>query len=53
LFFKGPALSKALAEIVEKRPSDPIEFLANYLYKYADNKRHEKKVRLSSLNYRI
>lgn len=36
----GPALSKGLAEIVEKRPVDPVEYLAHYLYKFVEN-RHE------------
>jgi hypothetical protein len=40
----GPALSGALSEIVERRPFDPIEYLANYLYKYAENKKNERKV---------
>lgn len=39
----GPALSGALSEIVERRPFDPIEYLANYLYKYSENKKNERK----------
>lgn len=33
----GPALKQGLAEIVEKRPADPVEYLANFLLKYAEN----------------
>lgn len=39
---KGPALKQALAEIVEKRPADPVEYLANFLLKYSENKRQEE-----------
>ena len=52
LNLKGPALTKALAEIVQKRPADPVEYLANYLHKYVKNqeqmakdKENEKVVR--------
>lgn len=38
----GPALKQALAEIVEKRPADPVEYLANFLLKYSENKRLEE-----------
>lgn len=34
---KGPALTKGLAEVVLRRPQDPVEYLANFLYKYVDN----------------
>lgn len=33
----GPALSRGLAEIVQRRPGDPIEYLANYLHKFVQN----------------
>lgn len=35
----GPALSKGLAEIVEKRPVDPVEYLAQFLHKFVENRR--------------
>lgn len=38
----GSVLTKALAELVVKRPTDPIEYLAKYLYKTADNIRINK-----------
>ena len=45
-------MTKALAEIVKKRPADPVEYLANYLHKYVKNqeqmakdKENEKVVR--------
>lgn len=43
--FKGPALKQGLAEIVEKRPADPIEYLANFLLKFAENKNDQELVR--------
>jgi len=39
----GPALAKGLADLVERRPFDPIEYLANYLYKFAENKAYQQK----------
>lgn len=38
----GGALTAALAEAVEKRPLDPIEFIAQYLYKLKENEAAEK-----------
>jgi hypothetical protein len=37
-------LQKALAEIVEKRPADPVEYLAHFLQKQVANKRAEQEV---------
>jgi hypothetical protein len=43
--YKGPAVAKGLAEIILRKPTDPVEFLAHYLYKYAEIKDYEQKVR--------
>jgi len=40
----GAALTLALAEVVEVRPEDPIEYLALCLYKYNENTNFRKKV---------
>ncbi|CAH1789799.1 unnamed protein product [Owenia fusiformis] len=41
----GYPLTMALAELADKRPWDPIEFLAQWLYKYSDNKSYEQEQR--------
>ena len=47
LFFEiGPALIRGLAEIVERRPNDPIEYLATFLYKQVENTRAQKQVEI-------
>lgn len=44
VFYLGPALKQGLAEIVERRPADPVEYLANFLLKYAENKNEQELV---------
>lgn len=39
----GHALTMALAEISERRPWDPIEYLAHWLYKYQENANFNKR----------
>ncbi|XP_064613972.1 trichohyalin-like [Liolophura sinensis] len=41
----GSALTLALAEIAERRPWDPIEYLAHFLYKFRANMEFEQKER--------
>lgn len=33
----GDSLSRCLAEVSEKRPRDPIEYIAQWLYKHVEN----------------
>ena len=40
----GNALTLALSDISERRPWDPIEYLANWLYKYQANVDYNKHV---------
>ena len=40
----GLCLTEALAEVVEKRPMDPIEYIAEFLYKFKENENAAKKV---------
>lgn len=35
-------MSKALAEIIERRPADPVEYLAHFLHKHVQNVRQKK-----------
>lgn len=39
----GPVLKKALAEVVERRPHDPVEFLAQLLYKYREDQNYNQR----------
>ena len=40
----GETLSHALAEVALKRPVDPIEYLAEWLYKHAENRKYAEEV---------
>jgi Dpy-30 motif len=40
----GDCLSSCLAEVCEKRPADPIEYIAQWLYKHVDNVEKQKQV---------
>ena len=40
----GSALTQALAEVCDRRPWDPIDYLSNWLRKYADNSRYKREV---------
>ena len=46
----GTALTVALAEIAERRPLDPVEYLAHWLYKYQESVNYNKKVGEVELN---
>lgn len=36
----GNSLTACLAEVAEKRPRDPVEYIAQWLYKYMENQNH-------------
>ena len=40
----GTALTLALAELAERRPKDPIEYLSMWLYKYRENMDYNMRV---------
>ena len=40
----GSCLSQCLAEVCMKRPNDPIEYIAHWLYKHIDNVNTKNKV---------
>ena len=39
-------LPKCLAEVIEKRPYDPIEYIAQWIYKHRENEIRNKKVQI-------
>ena len=46
----GMPLVKAITEVCEKRPSDPIEYIGHFLYKYKEQVQTDSfKVSLNSL----
>lgn len=40
----GKILPKCLAEVIEKRPKDPIEYMAHWIYKWRENEIRAKQV---------
>ena len=40
----GEVLSRCLADVMEYRPVDPIEYMAQWIYRYIDNKKREEQV---------
>ena len=36
----GECLTHCLTEVSEKRPRDPVEYIAQWLYKYIENQKH-------------
>jgi len=40
----GSCLSECLTEVCMKRPADPIEYIAHWLYKHIDNVNAKNKV---------
>ena len=40
----GSALTFGLSEICQKKPSDPIDYLSQWLLKYVENMEHYKKI---------
>jgi hypothetical protein len=46
----GPCLVDCLAEVAQKRPGDPIEFIAQWLHKHIDNINMKKQVRSNTGN---
>ena len=46
----GECLTRCLAEVSEKRPRDPIEYIAQWLYKHIENQKHYAEVSITQKN---
>ena len=46
---KGPAIAQGLAEIIQRKPADPVEYLANFLHKFVENTNQQARVNMFSI----
>ena len=46
----GECLTHCLTEVSEKRPRDPVEYIAQWLYKYIENQKHAAAVSIDHRN---
>ena len=49
----GRCLVDCLAEVSEKRPHDPIEYMAHWLHKYLENTKHNERVTLHEIHNKL
>ena len=47
----GECLTHCLTEVSEKRPRDPVEYIAQWLYKYIENQKHAAAVSIWPQGY--